>query len=128
MTTAERERLLNLREKRVALLSPLAGDFEANIAYARKAMRHSLSLGEAPFASHLLYPQCLDDRDPKSRELGIECEHAWITGARAVVVYVDRGITPSMQRAIDVADSLALPIVYRNIQADIAVDATPGAT
>jgi hypothetical protein len=49
--------------KRVILGSPYAGDIERNISYARKCIRHSLSLGEAPIASHLLYTQegILDD-------------------------------------------------------------------
>ena len=43
-----------------------------NIEYARKAMRDSLYRGEPPFASHLLYPQMLDDADEDERRMGIE--------------------------------------------------------
>jgi hypothetical protein len=38
----------------VILESPYAGDVEANVAYARAAVRDSLMRGEAPIASHLL--------------------------------------------------------------------------
>ena len=42
---------------RVILESPYAGDIERNVKYARMAVRDSLSRGEAPIASHLLYTQ-----------------------------------------------------------------------
>jgi hypothetical protein len=41
----------------VLLESPYAGDVDGNLHYARAAMRDCLHLGEAPFASHLLYTQ-----------------------------------------------------------------------
>lgn len=55
--------------RRVVLESPYAGNFIVrwlNRRYARKCVRHSLSLGEAPIASHLLYTQrgILRDHDP----------------------------------------------------------------
>lgn len=43
--------------KRVILESPYAGDVERNLTYARECVRDSLSRGEAPIASHLLYTQ-----------------------------------------------------------------------
>jgi hypothetical protein len=72
----------------VIIESPLAGDFERNIRYARWCMFDCLMRGEAPFASHLLYPQCLDDRDPGHRKLGIEAGFAWGELARHVY-YID---------------------------------------
>ena len=41
----------------VILESPYAGDVAANVKYARRCVRDSLSRGEAPIASHLLYTQ-----------------------------------------------------------------------
>lgn len=41
----------------VILESPYAGNIEKNVAYARACVRDSLSRGEAPIASHLLYTQ-----------------------------------------------------------------------
>jgi hypothetical protein len=62
----------------VILESPYAGDVEANMRYARAAMRDSLMRGEAPFASHLLYTQegVLLDSVPEERTLGIEAGFA----------------------------------------------------
>ena len=57
--------------KLVIIESPYAGETERNLAYARRCLRHSLSCGEAPLASHLLYPQVLSDEVPAERALGI---------------------------------------------------------
>jgi hypothetical protein len=83
--------------------SPFAGDVETNLKYARAAMADSLSRGEAPIASHLLYtqPGILDDAKPGERELGIEAGLAWGRLAEITAVYADRGITPGMQQGID---------------------------
>lgn len=42
--------------KLVVIESPYAGDVERNLRYVRAAMRDCLLRGEAPFASHALYP------------------------------------------------------------------------
>ena len=47
--------------KLVIIESPFMGDKDLNIAYARKCLKHSLLKGESPIASHLLYPQVLND-------------------------------------------------------------------
>ena len=49
---------------KVILESPYAGDVERNIEYAKLCMKHSLTMGEAPLLSHLLYTQVLDDTIP----------------------------------------------------------------
>ena len=65
--------------KRVILESPYAGDIERNVKYARMAVRDSLSKGEAPIASHLLYTQegILKDEIPEERQWGIDAGLAW---------------------------------------------------
>jgi hypothetical protein len=58
---------------RVVIESPLSGDFEKNVKYAKLCMYDSLvNHNEAPFASHLLYTQCLDDEVAEQRKLGME--------------------------------------------------------
>lgn len=103
--------------KRVILESPYAGDVNRNIRYAREAVRHSLSLGEAPIASHLLYtqPGILDDKIPKERQWGIDAGLAWKTVAEATVVYIDLGITAGMEHGIAVAKRWGIPVLYRRI-------------
>jgi hypothetical protein len=76
----------------VIVESPYAGDIEANVEYARAAMRDSLNRGEAPIASHLLYtqPGILRDEVPEERQWGIDAGLAWREVADKAVFYVDR--------------------------------------
>lgn len=100
----------------VMLVSPLSGDVELNLAYAREAMFDAITKhGEAPFPSHLLYPQVLDDLDPEERALGLACEHAWFPLAKRVVVYTDFGVSAGMQGAIDAAAALGMPRHMRTL-------------
>lgn len=101
----------------VILESPFAGDIEANVAYARRCVRDSLSRGEAPIASHLLYtqPGILDDADPIERAWGIDAGLAWKRVAEASVVYTDLGISKGMQFGIDAAVEAGLTVEYRSI-------------
>lgn len=89
--------------KLVVIESPFAGDVEANIAYARLALADSLSRGEAPIASHLLYtqPGVLDDDVPEEREWGIEAGLSWATRSDLTVFYTDRGWSRWMLGARD---------------------------
>jgi len=56
----------------VIIESPYAGDQKLNTEYARQCMRDCLNRGEAPFASHLLYTQVIDEKKTKERNLGIQ--------------------------------------------------------
>ena len=100
----------------VLIESPYAGDVAANVAYARECLLDSLRSGEAPFASHLLYPQVLDDATPHERTQGIEAGLAWGTRADLTAVYVDRGITPGMVLGIERAEREWRPVEYRSIR------------
>lgn len=99
----------------VIIESPYAGDVAANEEYARRCVKDSLDRGEAPIAFHLLYPQVLNDDDPRQRELAIECNLAWQLQADAIIVYRDRGISPGMQIALDMAHVTRIPIEVRSI-------------
>jgi len=104
--------------KRVVLESPYAGDIERNVEYARQCVRNSVTRGEAPIASHLLFtqPGILCDHIAAERKLGIEAGLAWISQADAMVVYSDYGISKGMQDAIERAEVLGVPIEYRLIK------------
>ena len=75
--------------RRVILESPFAGDIEAHVAYARRCLRDCLARGEAPIASHLLYPQILDDSIAAERALGIAAGLGWLRLAEAMVAYIE---------------------------------------
>lgn len=100
---------------RVVIESPLAGDVERSTHYAQAAMRDSLARGEAPFASHLLYTQVLDDLDPAQREQGIQAGFAWHDAAEKSVVYTDLGISNGMKAGIESATTKGIPVEYRTI-------------
>jgi len=97
----------------VYLESPFAGDRERNAAYLKACMRDSLDRGEAPFASHALYAQFLDDSVPEERAVGIEAGLAWGLKAARTVVYMDLGISPGMQQRIDRAHAVGRPVEQR---------------
>lgn len=85
----------------VILESPYAGEVEANVAYARACMSDSLARGEAPYASHLLYTQVLDDTVPEQRAQGIAAGLAWRHAGARPVFYIDRGYSTGMLAARD---------------------------
>jgi hypothetical protein len=106
--------------KRVVIESPLASDtlegVDFNKEYARACMRESLiSYGEAPFASHLLYTQMLDDENPAQRMLGIEAGLEFVRDADLTVVYRDHGISSGMWRGIRAAEEAGRPIEHRSL-------------
>ena len=101
--------------KRVILESPYAGDVERNVEYARRAMLDSLKRGEAPFLSHLLYTQVLEDTEPELRQLGMSAGWEWIEASEGTVVYADYGISIGMHEGIAEAFHSDKPIEYRKI-------------
>tara|TARA_R100000687_G_scaffold76977_1_gene69211 strand:+ start:393 stop:734 length:342 start_codon:yes stop_codon:yes gene_type:complete len=102
----------------VILESPFAGDVEENTTYARACLRDSLSRGEAPIASHLLYtqPGVLDDDIPEERAWGIDAGLAWRRVAEGSVVYIDRGISKGMEYGIKAARDAGLPVEFRSLE------------
>ena len=101
--------------RRVILESPYRGDVVANLAYARKCLRDCLERGEAPIASHLLFPGALDDEKPEERKLGIAAGLAWIAVADAMVVYIDLGISEGMHHAMSTAYRTGLSVERRSL-------------
>lgn len=101
--------------KLVIIESPYSGDVEANTKYARECMLDSLRRGEAPYASHLLYTQVLDDTALDQRHWGMESGFAWGAKADLCAVYTDRGISGGMEEGIRRAVQNGLSIEYRTI-------------
>lgn len=103
----------------IILESPYAGETQEevlkNTLYAQRCLKDSLDRGEAPFASHLLYTQVLDDNNPDERKQGMEAGQVWGKFAEKTVVYCDHGISEGMQEGIDRADEEKRPIEKRYI-------------
>lgn len=103
--------------KCVVIESPYAGDVKRNEAYGRACMLHSLRLGEAPYLSHLLYTQVLDDLLPADRVLGINAGLRWASKADGRVFYIDLGMSPGMCAAREFYEREAVPYETRELGA-----------
>ena len=102
--------------KLVYIASPYSGDVERNVAFAKAACRYAMNQGVTPIASHLLYPQMLDDNIPVERELGLlfglallrmcdrilkVCEEVWVCGSE---------LSSGMEQEIRAARQLQIPL------------------
>lgn len=87
-----------------------------NIAYLNACLRDScVNRGEAPFASHHMYTDILDDDKPMERQVGIECGLAWGRWATKTVVYEDLGRTAGMETGIQAAIQNGRHVEFRRI-------------
>ena len=106
--------------KRTIIESPYAAANGHTVAdheaYARRCMADSLSRGEAPLASHLLYtqPGILDDTDPAERRHGMRVGLEWTAVADLVALYTDFGISRGMKEGEERALALSIPVVKRH--------------
>lgn len=99
----------------VIVETPYAARVALNTEYARACMLDSLRRGEAPFLSHLLYTQVLDDTDKTERMVGILAGLAWGKHAHLTAVYCDLGISPGMVHGIRKATAEGRPIERRRL-------------
>lgn len=108
---------------RVIIESPYAGDIEKNIKYARLCVRDSLSRGEAPIASHLLYTQdgILDDDIEKERQWGIDAGLIWKEVAEKHIFYIDYGYSDGMLCAKNYATKNNILIEERKLYEQIDI-------
>lgn len=92
--------------KKVYICAPLGGDIKGNLEKAKRYTEYALRCGAAPVTPHF-YALCLDDHDPKEREIGRKaglsllwfCDEVWIFGDE---------ITAGMKTEIDFCRSLNL--------------------
>jgi hypothetical protein len=97
----------------VLVESPFTGNVDSNLRYLRMAMADCFARGEAPFASHGLYPQVLDDNVPEERAKCIEAGLLWGAKASRSVFYVDRGFSGGMCQGLERARQEGRPCVFR---------------
>lgn len=72
----------------VYICSPYSGDIDENVKRARDFCRFALDSNCIPLAPHLLFPQFMDEDNPKERELAIfmdiilmgKCSEVWVLG------------------------------------------------
>ena len=86
----------------VYICSPFSGDVDGNIAAAQRYSRFAVDKGYIPIAPHLLFPQFLNDDDPKERQLGLffgnalmsKCAEVWVFGST-----ISAGMEAEIKRA-----------------------------
>ncbi len=84
---------------KVAIESPLAGNFARNLRYARFCALDCIRKNENPYASHLFFTQFLNDATPEERERGLSAGLEWAALADLRVFYEDLGWSSGMMRA-----------------------------
>ena len=84
----QKKRYADKNRKKIYVASKYAGDVDTNVAAAVTYCRKVIDAGYMPIASHLLYPQVLNDNDPAERDLGLMfglallrmCDEMWVFG------------------------------------------------
>ena len=85
--------------KKVYICAPLGGDVEENLRKVKRYAKYALLCGTAPIVPHF-YALCINDDNPKEREIGIAaglsllwfCDEMWIFGDE-----VTEGMAAEMQ-------------------------------
>ena len=96
------EKALRAFRPLVYICSPYAGDIETNTAAARRYCRFAVEAGYIPIAPHLLFPQFLNDSDPKERELGLFFGNALLSKCAEMFVFgsrISEGMEAEIKRA-----------------------------
>ena len=73
--------------RKVYICAPLGGNVDKNLQKVKDYTRYALMCGAAPVVPHF-YALCLNDRNPKEREIGMMaglsllwfCDEMWIFG------------------------------------------------
>ena len=84
----QKKQFADKNRRKIYVASRYAGDVEKNTAFAVNCCRRVIDEGCMPIASHLLYPQMLDDNNPDEREMGLMfdlallavCDEVWVFG------------------------------------------------
>jgi hypothetical protein len=106
----QKKRYAEKNRRKVYVVSKYAGDVETNTAAAVVYCRRVIDAGYMPIASHLLYPQILNDNDPAERNMGLMfglallklCDEVWVFGS----------ISSGMAQEIEEAKRLNKKVTY----------------
>ena len=97
--------------KKIYVASKYAGDVAANVEKAVWCCRYVIDQGFMPVASHLLYPQILDDNLPRERQLGLKFGLALLATCDEIWVFMMGGeISSGIEREIEAAKRLGIPV------------------
>ena len=103
--------------RKVYICSPYAGNTKRHTEIAIEYCKAAIESGYMPVASHLLYPQMLDETSPAERELGVKfglemvmmCDEMW-------VAITASGITKGMAEEIALATSNGVPYKFMKLK------------
>lgn len=106
----QKKRYADKNRKKIYVASKYAGDVEKNVAATIRYCRRVIDDGYMPIASHLMYPQILNDDNPDERELGLmfglallrSCDEIWVFGE----------VSPGVAREIEEAKRLKKKVRY----------------
>lgn len=106
----QKKRYAGKNRRKIYVASRYAGDVDANVKAAVGYCRLVIDKGYMPIASHLLYPQILNDNDPNERDLGLlfglallaVCDEVWVFGS----------VSPGVAQEIEEAKRLKKQIRY----------------
>ncbi len=106
----QKKRYADKNRRKVYVASKYAGDVDVNVAATITYCRRVINAGYMPVASHLLYPQILNDSDPKERDLGLlfglallrMCDEVWVFGT----------VSPGVAQEVEEAKRLKKQIRY----------------
>lgn len=84
----------------------------AHIEYANELTRKVLLYGHCAITPHLYITNCLEDSDPKEREIGLEAALGILRKCDAVVVGEKFGISEGMAVEIAEAKKSGIPVFY----------------
>lgn len=99
----------------VYVCSPYGANPAHYTALAKGFCKYAIDHNVQPVASHLLYPQFLDDQDDLQREMGLTfglqmlhlCNEVWVFRPTG-------GVSPGMKAEIEEAKKAKIPVVYIN--------------
>ena len=117
----QKKRYADKNRRKIYVASRYAGDVDTNVAAAITYCRRAIDEGYMPVASHLLYPQILNDNDPNERDLGLlfglallrMCDEVWVFGeVSSGMARVFGAISPGVAQEIEEAKRLKKQIRY----------------
>ena len=107
----QRRRFAAKNRRKIYVVSKYAGDVATNKENAVRFCRYVIDRGNIPVASHLLYPQILNDSSPHEREMGLMFGLALLALCDEVWIFTENGeISSGMKREIEEATQLGIPV------------------
>ena len=106
-----------MQRKKIYVASRYAGNIPVNIENTVCCCQYVISCGGIPVASHLIYPQMLNDNDHDERELGIAMGLALLALCDEVWIFRDsEGLSAGMRTEEQAARKLRKPVRYFRIE------------